>query len=358
MQLSSIPAKFLIPFAKNAGGSYFTEIPATTANPALASQSLGFPPLTMQPQAAGGVPPQGPDVNGAMNQIARTAWWLMSGARYLYDSTWAADSNIGGYPAGAVILAADGKTSVMSRVDNNTSDPAGTTGNWAAPGNPGYEINNPGTAITLTDVQAAAAYVRVTGTVAAACTITLHTVATGNRAPLAFVFAHDATGASVTLTTGVGTNLTVLAGQRAIVQQRNDGSLFNAGAAAGGGGGSISAPTLAVGASGDPHGTIGIQGYEYKGNGMLRQWVTMQLQDNANGSALDTWTYPIAYTTAITAIRGTNLARAAGQIGTITNSERAILTPGLPGLTSVALGIDNIGTTGSNAWMLVEVEGI
>jgi hypothetical protein len=356
MQLSSIPAKFLIPFAKNAAGSYFTEIPATTANPALASQSLGFPPLTMQPTLAGGVPPQGPDVNGAMNQIARTAWWLMAGGKYLYDSTWATNSNIGGYPAGADILDAGGTYALRSRIDSNTSNPTGSTGNWAPQTNPGYEIANPGTAITLTDVQAASSYLRVTGTVAAPCTITLQALPAGGRAPLKFLFAHDATGSTVTLTTGVGTPLVVSAGFVANVQQRNDGSLFAASVTSGGGGGGISAPALSVGAAGAAAGTISMQGSEYRSNGILRQWCTIQLNSPGTGPVTVTWTYPIAYSTVITSIRGTNLSRPAGQV-LINGAEGAVLCGNLPGLTSVGLAAEGTQNTSALCWFLVEVEG-
>lgn len=357
MQLSAIPLKFLIPFAKNAGGSYFTEVPATTANPALASQSLGFPPLTMQPVAAGGVPPQGPDVNGAMNQIARTAWWLMAGGRYLFDSSWAADSNIGGYPAGAVIMTADGSREIMSRIDNNTASPTTATGNWGPPGNPGYEINNPGTTITLTAAQAAGSYIRATGAVAAPCTITLQPLpGSGVRAPLSFKFAHDATGSPVTLTTGVGTPLVVNAGFVADVQQRNDGSLFAASVSAGSGGGGISAPALSVGSAGDAAGTISMQGIEYRSNGIIRQWCTIQLNSPGTGSVTVFWTYPVAYTTLITSIRGTNLARPAGQVS-INGAEGAVLCSNLPGLTSVGLTAEGTQNTSCLTWMLVEVEG-
>ncbi|WP_436632525.1 hypothetical protein, partial [Lactobacillus acidophilus] len=77
------PAKFLVPFAQN--DSSRVELPVTTSDATRASQSLGFPPATMQPPEAGGVPPQGEDFNGALNQIARIAWWMMLGGRFSFD---------------------------------------------------------------------------------------------------------------------------------------------------------------------------------------------------------------------------------------------------------------------------------
>jgi hypothetical protein len=354
MQLSSVPAKFLIPFARDAASANFTELPATTSDATRASQSLGFPPLTMQPRLAGGEPAQGPDVNGGMNQIARTAWWLMAGAKYLYDSTWAANINIGGYPAGAQILTADGSRVVQSRVNDNLSAPTGSTGNWGPATNPGYEIASPGATVTLTDQQAASSYVRVTGSVAAPCTITLQQ--NGGAAPLAFVFAHDGTGSNVTLTTGVGANLVAIAGQRLNVRQRNDGSLFDANTFAGGGGGGGTTP-ITVGSAGAAHGTISMQDHIYTSYGTLRQWVTMQLDSPGPGPAPDTWTYPIPFTTNVFSIRGTNLSRPAGQVY-VGGAEGAVLCGALPGLTSVALACEGTSSTGAVCWFLVEVEGI
>jgi hypothetical protein len=164
---SGIPAKFTIPFAQNDAAK--VEIPATTADPTRASQSLGFPPLTGQPPESGGVPPQLEDFNGAINQIARTTWWgLLLGGRYPFDSAFASDANVGGYPNGAVIASADLRGNWISTADNNVVNPdtSATPASWV----PGFQYGSTAitgltnTNVTLTPAQAAKNTVTLAGT--------------------------------------------------------------------------------------------------------------------------------------------------------------------------------------------------
>jgi hypothetical protein len=160
MQLSQIPAKFNIPFANNAGGSFINPIPQasqTSITPGAASLFDGFPPLNFQPTASGGIPPFGKDFNGILNQS--TAWdrWFSAGGPIYYDATF--QSAVGGYPNGAIVqsLIVPGNF-WMSTVDNNTTNPdAGGSGWVSDPGRmgtgdwkhrpdstpqPGYVISN------------------------------------------------------------------------------------------------------------------------------------------------------------------------------------------------------------------------
>ena len=121
MQVSSTPLKWTIPFAQGDGAR--VEIPTTTADPTRFSLTLGSPPLTGQPPETGGVPPQLEDFNGAMNQIARIAWWKMGGGAFPYDATFATDPNVNGYPQGANVAATDYSGTWLSLVDNNTANP-------------------------------------------------------------------------------------------------------------------------------------------------------------------------------------------------------------------------------------------
>lgn len=170
MQSSSIPAKYLVPFAQN--DSAKVEIPVTTADTTRASQSLGFPPRTMLPPEASGVPPQGEDFNGAMNQIARAAWWMLQGNGFPFDDTFATDTNIGGYAKGASIPRADLTGYWLNGADNNATNPEatdGTAANWL----PGYNYGTytvsgfAGANITLYPVQAARDTLILTGTLTA-----------------------------------------------------------------------------------------------------------------------------------------------------------------------------------------------
>jgi len=164
MQNSQLPLKWYKPFAADDANK--VEIPVTSANPLRASQSLGFPPLTMQPPESGGVPPEGEDFNGAMNQVARVVWWMMGGGALPFDAAWAADANIGGYPQGATVDAADLQGDWISTADNNTNNPDTNGASWV----PGYAYGATSIAgltnanVTLTPAQAAKGTLRLAGT--------------------------------------------------------------------------------------------------------------------------------------------------------------------------------------------------
>lgn len=170
---SQIPLKWYVPFAN--GDASRVELPVTTADPTRASQTLGFPPLTMQPPESGGVPPQGEDFNGGMNQVARVAWWVLLGGGWTYDGTFATNSNIGGYPNGAVLQSADFKGNWISVADNNQNNPDTNGTGWV----PGYQYGATtisgltGGTVTATPAQAAKNSIILTGTLTSALTLVL-----------------------------------------------------------------------------------------------------------------------------------------------------------------------------------------
>jgi hypothetical protein len=155
VQLSQIPNKFQKAFASLAGGAYIRTIPVNTPDPDAASQELGFPPPTMAPVGAGGVPPDGRDMNGVLNNLSGWAIWQAAGGCFPpYDATF--QGAVGGYPAQAIV----GSLSVpgafwRSTTDNNTTNPdtggAGWTAfpgssvpNWGSPGAIGNVTPNSG----------------------------------------------------------------------------------------------------------------------------------------------------------------------------------------------------------------------
>src|SRR6185437_7364248 len=172
---SQIPLKWYVPFAN--GDASRVELPVTTADPTRASQTLGFPPLTMQPPESGGVPPQGEDFNGGMNQVARVAWWVLLGGGWTYDATFATNSNVGGYPNGAVLQSADLKGNWLSIVDNNQNNPDTNGTGW----DPGFQYGNTsvsgltGGTLTLTPAQASKNGIILSGTLTSALTVILPT---------------------------------------------------------------------------------------------------------------------------------------------------------------------------------------
>ena len=131
MQSSQIPSKFQIPFANGAGSGYIRQIPVASqisVTPGAASLTDGFPPLTFLPEANGGIPPFGQDMNGILNEI--TAWirWGNAGAPVVYDATFSAA--IGGYPKGAILTSAAGGSWWLSTAENNLSNPDTGGAGW------------------------------------------------------------------------------------------------------------------------------------------------------------------------------------------------------------------------------------
>lgn len=170
---AAIPQKWYVPFAQGDGAR--VEIPVTTADPTRASQTLGFPPLTMQPPESGGVPPEGEDFNGGMNQIARVAWWVLNGGGWPYDASFATQANIQGYPNGATLQSADFRGDWINTADNNQNNPDTTGTGWV----PGFQYgvtaltSLTGGTVTPTPAQAAKNSITLAGTLGSALTIVL-----------------------------------------------------------------------------------------------------------------------------------------------------------------------------------------
>lgn len=150
MQLSNTPAKLVLPFA-NAGAK--NTIPTTSQigiTPGAASLTDGFPPLTRTPLAAGGVPPSGLDMNGILFELSAILRWANAGGGYAFDGTFAADSNVGGYPKGARVMRSDGRGYWFNTTDNNTTDPENVTAGVAAASGWVPDYTNGVTAVTMT----------------------------------------------------------------------------------------------------------------------------------------------------------------------------------------------------------------
>lgn len=139
MLISSIPAKFTIPWANSASATYTRAIPTPSQigiTAGAASFADGFPPLCFQ---AGGWP-DGRDFNGILNQITQWAQWQSAGGPIAYDATF--QTAIGGYPLGATIRS--GTTFGFlwtSTVDGNTTNPDAGGAGWISGGGAGRLLN-------------------------------------------------------------------------------------------------------------------------------------------------------------------------------------------------------------------------
>lgn len=130
MQVSNAPSKSAVPFADSGTKNTIPVASQIGVTPGAASFTDGFPPLTMTPLAAGGVPPYGADFNGILNFLSAAVRWAQAGASYPYDAAFA--SSIGGYPKGAVLANASGTGLWFNLADNNATNPDSGGSNWIA----------------------------------------------------------------------------------------------------------------------------------------------------------------------------------------------------------------------------------
>ena len=99
-----------------------------------ASYEKGFPQSTMKKVTEGGIPPQGKDFNGILNEISSHTVWTNAGGTYKFNGE--LSNAIGGYAKGAVLVADNLKFAVISLVNNNkrnfNTDPSSIspTGPW------------------------------------------------------------------------------------------------------------------------------------------------------------------------------------------------------------------------------------
>ena len=96
-----------------------------------ATLNYGFPLITMTPQNAGGIAPNGQDMNGALYAISSDMVHRQKGLRIQFDPAYAA--KIGGYDQGCILASNDYTRDYISLIPNNLTDPngGGTAGRWA-----------------------------------------------------------------------------------------------------------------------------------------------------------------------------------------------------------------------------------
>lgn len=134
MQNSNRPRRITKPWASSAGNGYVRSVPTAAQSGGVASYEQGFPPVTFQPVASGGVPPSGQDMNGVLQDATGNALWLAAGGAAMFDAAFA--TAVGGYPMYAVLASTTVGRFWQSRVDNNTTNPDADATNWAAVANP------------------------------------------------------------------------------------------------------------------------------------------------------------------------------------------------------------------------------
>lgn len=129
------PDLILTPFGENADPSTIRTIPETVSpsDPKQnASWSKGFPIATMTAISAGGVPPEGKDLNGVLNAISEHTVFTEGGGQYKWSDEYVAAK--GGYAKGSVLQSDNGENSYISVTDNNSKnfniDPSSIGDQW------------------------------------------------------------------------------------------------------------------------------------------------------------------------------------------------------------------------------------
>ena len=174
MNNSGLPLKITTAFASS--DSYKSTIPEVatsgstgTLATGAASMDVGFPPLTRIPPSSGGIPPHGEDMNGILYSVTNKLQAYDAGAKYPFDSSFAA--KISGYANGAIVASSDLAGVWLSTVDANLNNPEGiatTSTNWIPLSFTGISaISIPDANVTMTCLSAARPTLILTGTLTA-----------------------------------------------------------------------------------------------------------------------------------------------------------------------------------------------
>ena len=118
MKLNDIPKLMPVPFGVS--GPRTELLQSSPAGDRKASYKDGFPPITMLLKSAGGLPPDGGNMNQILFELASGQRWSNAGAGYKFNATFS--DAVGGYPKGAQLLSNDGTKVYVSTKDDNKTD--------------------------------------------------------------------------------------------------------------------------------------------------------------------------------------------------------------------------------------------
>ncbi|WP_079953299.1 phage tail protein [Salmonella enterica] len=130
MKLNDTPRQLAVPFAsdgaKNTVPDKATQQTKESGN---AAYDSGFPPVTMTPIAAGGIPPHGRDFNGLMHDITAAIRYVQAGGLYTYNADFA--GAIGGYAKDAILAGTETPSIWLNTIDDNLTGPEdGDSAGW------------------------------------------------------------------------------------------------------------------------------------------------------------------------------------------------------------------------------------
>lgn len=124
MKLNDKPRQLAVPFASTGDKNNIPDkATQQTKESGNAAYDSGFPPVTMTPISAGGIPPHGKDFNGLMHDITAAIRYVQAGGLYTYNADFA--GAIGGYAKDAILAGVSTKAVWLNTIDDNLTDPEG-----------------------------------------------------------------------------------------------------------------------------------------------------------------------------------------------------------------------------------------
>lgn len=125
MKLNDKPRQLAVPFASTGDKNNIPDkATQQTKESGNAAYDSGFPPVTMTPISAGGIPPHGKDFNGLMHDITAAIRYVQAGGLYTYNAGFA--GAIGGYAKDAILAGVSTTAVWLNTIDDNLTDPEGT----------------------------------------------------------------------------------------------------------------------------------------------------------------------------------------------------------------------------------------
>lgn len=140
-----------------------------TDNNGVATFDKGFPPVTMQPLSAGGIPPSGKDMNGVLYSTTIQQQWQNAGMTYPFSQDFS--DAVSGYPKGAIVPSSvyTGQWLNLNEANGTSPEsPNGANTGWVPINNYGVtQITMTSGSIVMSSLQAAKDRIIISGTLTA-----------------------------------------------------------------------------------------------------------------------------------------------------------------------------------------------
>lgn len=170
MNSSDIPSRITKAFGVNGlKNTIPVDSSTTTDNSGIATFDKGFPPVTMQPLSAGGIPPSGKDINGVLYSTTIQQQWQNAGMTYPFSQDFS--DAVSGYPKGAIIPSSAYTGQWLNLNEANGTSPESSTGantGWVPINNYGVtQITMTSGSVVMSSLQAAKDRIIISGTLTA-----------------------------------------------------------------------------------------------------------------------------------------------------------------------------------------------